>query len=242
MIYIFMHMDDESPGRIGEFLDRHGLPYRLLRAYAGDAVPDWDPGMRGLVFMGGVMSANDPLPWLAAELRLIDRALAEGTALLGHCLGGQLISKALGQAITRNPVREVGWHDCRRSQVAGDEVLAERWLGGIAEPFTMFHWHEETFALPPRARRLFSSEFCENQAYVYGDNVLAMQCHVEMTLPLVSRWIEEWRDDLQVSSASENDYAQISNNLAQRVGQLNEVADRLYSCWLRRLPMQTASL
>ena len=230
-----MHMDDENPGYIADFLGRKSIPYRIIRAYAGDTVPEIDGSMRGLVFMGGVMSANDEIPWIGAELRLIEQALDRELPLLGHCLGGQLISKALGQEIRRNPVREVGWHDCFRAKNGVSSELSSQWLQGVEDPFVMFHWHNECFELPAGARHLFASEFCENQAYVYRDNVLAMQCHVEMTLPLVTRWITEWQEDLEVATASEQDFAQISENLERRVAELNRVADSLYGCWASRL-------
>ena len=231
-VLIFLHMDDKHPGYIADFLERKSIPYRIVRPYQGDTIPQLDSTMIGLIFMGGVMSANDDIPWLKEEIRLIQQALDNRVALLGHCLGGQLISKALGETVSENPVKEVGWHFCYR-QRAG---YASDWLGDAPDPFIMFHWHSETFAIPVGAQPLFSSEHCENQAYSYSDNVLAMQCHVEMTEPLITDWIEGWRSDLTVSTQSQQSYQQIRSGLKEKVSSLNRVADNLYSHWVSRLP------
>jgi len=173
-VLIFLHMDDEHPGYIADYLQRKNIPYRIVRGYQGDPISTLDESMAGLVFMGGVMSANDDIPRIKQEITLIRAALDNNIPLLGHCLGGQLISVALGASVTTNPVGEVGWHECHREQ---NHSVVD-WLGDAEDPFITFHWHLETFALPAEAQLLFSSKHCHNQAYSYGDNVLAMQGHV----------------------------------------------------------------
>ena len=111
-VLIFLHMDDEHPGYIADYLYKKGIPYRIVRSYQGDAIPQLDESIAGLVFMGGVMSANDNIPWIRQEIALIHSALQANIPVLGHCLGGQLISRALGAPVTTNPVGEVGWHQC----------------------------------------------------------------------------------------------------------------------------------
>ena len=232
-VLIFLHMDDEHPGYIADYLYKKGIPYRIVRSYQGEAIPQLDESMAGLVFMGGVMSANDDIPWINQEIQLIQEALDNNVPLLGHCLGGQLITKALGYEVTSNSVEEVGWHYCYRQQ----NVSAADWLGDIKDPFTMFHWHLETFALPAEAQLLFSSEYCHNQAYSYGDNVLAMQGHVEMTEALALDWITKWRNDFQDSTPSIQNYEQIKESLVTNVAALNQVAERLYQRWTSRLSL-----
>ncbi|MFP6826884.1 MAG: type 1 glutamine amidotransferase [Pseudohongiellaceae bacterium] len=227
-VLIFLHMDDEHPGYIADYFLQRNIPRRIVRCYKGEPVPKLDDSIAGLVFMGGVMSVNDELPWIASEVNLIEAALHKGVPLLGHCLGGQLISKALGENVTENPVKEVGWHDCHRS----DSSATDDWLGEVEDPFVMFHWHSETFSVPADAQLLFSSSHCKNQAYSYGDRVLAMQCHVEMTLPLITRWITNWREDLELETESEQNFEQINQQLATKITALNRVADSLYGRWL----------
>ena len=117
-LYIFRHIDCEGPAYLAEVLARRAIPWQLIAIDAGDSVPPSIDGCSGLVFMGGPMSVNDDLPWIEHELDLIRLAQDAGMPVLGHCLGGQLICKALGGAITANPVREIGWHPVRRSETA----------------------------------------------------------------------------------------------------------------------------
>lgn len=230
-VLIFLHMDDEHPGYIATFLQRENIPYRIIRSYDGEDIPAWDDSMAGLVFMGGVMSANDDIPWIKQEIELIRSALKNKTPLLGHCLGGQLISAALGASVTTNPVGEVGWHLCSKKL----DSPASEWLSGLDDDFMMFHWHFETFSLPENAELLFSSNHCHNQAYCYGDNVLAMQGHVEMTEPLLTDWITQWRNDLVKTSNSIQNFEQINESLVANVAALNQVAEWLYGRWTATL-------
>lgn len=239
-VLIFLHMDDAHPGYIADFLTQRKISYRLIRSYAGESVPQLDDSMAALVFMGGIMSANDGDSWIKQEISLIEQALVKRLPVLGHCLGGQLISRALGQPVTATTVKEVGWHDCYRVQLQEEahKLEADSWLANLKDPFTMFHWHSETFAIPDDAVPLFASAHCENQAYCYAGNVLAMQCHVEMTMALASRWINDWQEDLKASSASEQNYAAISSDLNERISSLNKVAETLYSRWVSSLSIQ----
>ena len=232
-VLIFLHMDDKHPGYIADHLQRQKIPYRIIRGYAGDPIPQLDDSMAGLVFMGGVMSANDDLLWIKQEIALIREALDSSVPLLGHCLGGQLISIALGAQVTTNPAGEVGWHRCSKQINA----QTSEWLEGIDDRFMMFHWHFETFSLPEKAQLLFSSDYCHNQAYSYGNNVLAMQGHVEMTEPLLTDWITQWRDDLHNTTPSTQNYAQIEQPLVANIAALNKVAEQLYQRWTSTLSL-----
>ena len=102
-VLIFLHMDDKNSGYIGDYLQRQKIPFRVVRSYADESIPQLDDSVAGLVFMGGVMSANDDIPWIKQEIALIRSALQANIPVLGHCLGGQLISRALGATVTTNP-------------------------------------------------------------------------------------------------------------------------------------------
>src|SRR3989338_10047944 len=101
-IAIFRHISNEGPGYLAEFLDERQIPWELIAIDAGDAVPHSAEAYSGLVFMGGPMSVNDALPWIPPVLALIRDAVAGDVPVLGHCLGGQLISRALGATVSRN--------------------------------------------------------------------------------------------------------------------------------------------
>jgi GMP synthase-like glutamine amidotransferase len=146
-VLIFRHSPTEGPGYFATFLDRHGIPWRLVRIDAGDAVPDNLNGVSGVCLMGGPMSVNDDLPWIPPLLALIREAVASDIPVIGHCLGGQLMARALGGTVGPNPVKEIGWGDVRIT----DAKAARPWLGDVTAPILAFHWHGETFTPPPGA-------------------------------------------------------------------------------------------
>ena len=172
-VAIFRHAPTEGPGYFATYLDRHGVPWEVIRIDEGEPVPGDPARFSGLVFMGGPMSVNDDLPWIAPTLKLIRAAADRGAPVLGHCLGGQLMAKALGGEITRNPVKEIGWG---RVDVLQNDAAAN-WFGAQLKSFDSFHWHGETFSIPPGATRIASSPWCENQAFVLGPH-LGMQCQI----------------------------------------------------------------
>src|SRR3990170_3486588 len=151
-ILIFRHAPHEGPGYLADYLDRHGLRHRLVRVDQNDPVPASIAGIPGLVFMGGPMSVNDPLPWIPKALHLIKEAVGANVPVLGHCLGGQLIAKALGGVVTKTPVKEIGWLPVRRV----DSPAATGWLDDLPHEFEGYHWHGETFSIPPRAVRILA--------------------------------------------------------------------------------------
>ncbi len=122
---------------------------------------------------------------------------AKDIPLLGHCLGGQLISKALGGAVSRNPVKEIGWGEVTVS----DNDTARSLVRRHTETSQAFHWHGETFTLPQGAAHLLSSAYCVNQAYAIGKH-LALQCHVEMTAAMIAAWCEVGADEVAASKTS----------------------------------------
>jgi GMP synthase-like glutamine amidotransferase len=228
-VVIFRHVPIEGPGYFATYLDRHGIPWRVIRIDEGEPAPGNPREFSGLVFMGGPMSVNDSLPWIAPSLALIRAAVDEGVPVLGHCLGGQLIAKALGGNVTRNPVKEIGWG---RVDVLPNDV-ARAWFGPGLEFFDSFHWHGETFSIPPGATRIASSPWCENQAFAVGPH-LGMQCHVEMTPDLIQAWCRDWEKEVESlarRTPSVQEPAAMLDAVEQKTPRLNAIADRLYDRW-----------
>lgn len=232
-VAVFRHSPTEGPGFFAAFLDSQRIAWRLVKLDEGEAVPAQSAMFAGLAFMGGPMSANDELPWIAPVLALIRDAVARDVPVIGHCLGGQLLAKALGGAVTPNPVKEIGWN---RVEV-DDTVLAHEWLGADVRAFTTFQWHGETFAIPPGGQRILRGEHCANQAYVVGDRHLGMQCHVEMTPELIQSWCETGADEIAASRASPavQSVAIIKAEAPGRLPVLTDTAQRLYTRWIRGL-------
>ena len=185
----------------------------------------------GLCFMGGPMSVNDPLPWVAPALELIREAVRKDVPVIGHCLGGQLMSKALGGAVRANPYKEIGWGEVR----VADNGVARAWLGEL-QAFDSFHWHGETFSIPPGATRLLENVHCENQAFALGKH-LALQCHVEMTAELVELWLRSGGEEMRAAAGSPavQSAEDMTREIDGRLERLHQVADRLYDKWCEAL-------
>jgi GMP synthase-like glutamine amidotransferase len=229
-ILIFRHVAREGPGYLGDYLARRGLPWRIVRIDRNEPVPTSIDGIRGIVFMGGPMSVNDPLPWIPPALALIRRAVAADVPVLGHCLGGQLMAKALGGRVTRNRVKEIGWLPVE----AIDSPEARRWLDGLPPRFEVFHWHGETFSVPAGATAILRSRACRHQAFVLGRH-LAFQCHVEMTPALVRAWAREGGEEIAHPTATVQGERRMRANLVARTEGLNRVADVFYDRWVQGL-------
>lgn len=179
------------------------------------------------------MSVNDPLPWIAPVCALIREAVAKNVPVIGHCLGGQLMSKALGGTISKNPVKEIGWGETRGEA----NEISRYWLGDFADKSGMaFHWHGETFSIPAGATRLAGNAHCANQMFALGPH-LGMQCHVEMTPEMITTWCEQWADeamsaaDLASVQTPEAMQAQISEHLPA----MRQLSGQLYSVWTKGL-------
>jgi len=205
----------------------------LIALDEGAAVPTSADGYAGLCFMGGPMSVNDPLPWIPQICTLIRDAVAKNIPVIGHCLGGQLISKALGGEITRNPVKEIGW-----GAVEGaDDAIARDWLGEFSgKPSTVFQWHGETFSIPAGATRLFANTYCGNQMFVLGPH-LGMQCHVEMTPEMIATWCEQWADEALavVDHASVQTPEIMQAEITEHLPVMRQLSEQLYSVWIKGL-------
>lgn len=231
-VAIFRHAPTEGPGYFATVLEAHSIPWQLFKIDAGEAPPPSASAFSGLVFMGGPMSVNDDLAWIPAILALIREAREAGIPLLGHCLGGQLMAKALGGSVGRNPIKEIGWGRVQRA----DNADAREWFGETAE-FNAFHWHGETFTLPEGAQLLLSSPHCTNQAYLLDGKHLGMQCHIEMTEEMVKRWCENGAEEVAAAASSPavQTPAAMQEDLAARVAMLNQCAQGVYQRWIKGL-------
>lgn len=229
-ILIFRHAPHEGPGYLADYLGRHRLPWRLIRIDENDPIPSSIDGVSGLVFMGGPMSVNDPLPWIPRVTQLIQQAVAADVPVLGHCLGGQLISKALGGTIAKNPVKEIGWLPVSRV----DSPATKPWLDELPAKFEVFHWHGEIFSIPPGATRILASSDCANQAFVIG-KTLAFQCHIEMTGEMVREWARLGADELAPLCATVQNPQTMLVDLDARVKRLRGIADKFYDRWIQGL-------
>lgn len=227
-VAICRYAPHEGPGYFATYLTQHRVPWCVIKLDRSEALPDVND-VTGLAMMGGAMSVNDDLRWIQPMLALIRACVACDVPVIGHCLGGQLLAKAIGGEVTRNTVKEIGWGPID----VVDNLVGREW--GPADAFTSFHWHGETFSIPPRATRIWSSRHCDNQAFVLGNHI-AMQCHVEMTEDMIGSWCETGAAEIARDtgrSPGVQSAAAMRENLAARVETLHRIADRVYSRWLQ---------
>jgi GMP synthase (glutamine-hydrolysing) len=192
-IHWFQHVPFEGLGSIAPWAERHGHAVTCTRFYRGEAPPrvgdiDW------LIAMGGPMSANDEIayPWLAAEKAFVVRAVAADKTVLGICLGAQMIARALGADVYPNTHREIGWFPVEKTASAAQSPVGN----AIADRVVAFHWHGETFDLPPGAVHLAGSEACRHQAFSYADRVVGLQYHLETSRKSAEALVEHCADEL----------------------------------------------
>jgi GMP synthase-like glutamine amidotransferase len=232
-VAIFRFARTEGAGHFATFLAEHGREFRLIRLDEGEPVPRDASEFAGLGFMGGPMSANDELTWTQPVLGLMRDAVAKEVPVIGHCLGGQLLARALGGTVSRNPVVEIGW-----VPVAAEKTpLAREWLGAL-DGFDAFEWHYDTFTIPPGGERLFRGATCANQAYVVGNRHLGMQCHVEVNAEMIDTWCSVGADEITEhygKSPAVQDAVTIRSEMGRKLAGLTATASTLYVRWARGL-------
>jgi GMP synthase-like glutamine amidotransferase len=229
-VAIFRFSPTEGPGRFAAWLDAHGVPRRVIALDDGEAVPAEPRAFSGIALMGGPMSANDPLPWNASLLELLRSAVAADVPVLGHCLGGQLLAKALGATVTQTRTPEIGWGDVRTTNAGG----AEEWFGG-RRSFTTFQWHYDVFGLPRGATRVLTNAHNAEQAYALGRHI-GFQGHIEMTRDMVETWCRTGAAELpEQTSGAVQSRTDILRDVDARLAALGEVADSVYMHWAKGL-------
>lgn len=194
-VLAFRHGPHEHLGWICEALEANGIAYDYADS---DAAPDQVHlhEAAALIFLGGLMSANDDLPFIHREVDYIRAAIAHGQPVLGICLGAQLIAKALGARVYKNKIPEIGWAPITFTNAAHRDPL----FADLSRSETVFQWHGDTFDLPDRTELLASSGQCHNQAFRLGNRVYGLQFHLEVTAEMIAKWCAE---DAACGDASE---------------------------------------
>lgn len=217
--YVLQHAPFEEPGNILHWLQQQQAETHYCRLYAGDPLPLVDE-LDLLIVLGGPMSVNDEAdyPWLKAEKAFLAQVIAAEKPVVGICLGAQLIAACQGARIYANHSKEIGWFDITAVSATGD-VLA------LPSTIKVFHWHGETFDLPPGAVLLARSEACTNQIFQLGQRVIGLQCHPETTEENARSMVLHCADELvdgryiqdadEILSATDEQYQQLSQLMTQ---------------------------
>ena len=176
----------EEIGYLGELLNKDGFVIHSVNA-KHEKLPEKNYSL--VVILGAPESVNDDLPYLQAEQKLIKKTVDDNIPVLGICLGSQLIAKTFGGRVYRGPKKEIGfYHDLR---IDNNPKL----FSGFTNPFTVFHWHGDTFDLPEKAVRLVHSENYPNQAFQINSAV-GLQFHLEVNAEMVNLWLDKTQEKL----------------------------------------------
>ncbi len=199
---VFQHVDHESPGRLGELMRQNGFEIHTVNFGAGDTVPRSADDFSVLVVMGGPMGVYEQgkYPWLAPEIRFTGEFIKRGLAVMGICLGAQVMAAALGAKVVSGSSKEIGWHDIELTDEATDDPL----FSGFSKTEKVFQWHGDTFKTPDGAKNLALSRDFPNQAFRYGSRAYALQFHLETDESMVREWLamEENRREIELAALS----------------------------------------
>lgn len=188
-ILILRHSAENSLGDLAPVLDAHGLKHRYwdVSAMKPDEIKLPDE-TNGLIVLGGMMNADHEQKhaFLAPEKQLIREAVEKAKIpVLGICLGAQLLARALGAKVFKNPVKEIGWTPITLTP----EGLADPVLSKLGQGTPQFQWHEDTFELPAGATLLAETPDCPRQAFRVNDQTYGVQFHPEVNLATIQEWL-----------------------------------------------------
>ena len=192
-IHILQHVHFEGPGYIVDWAEKNGHTHTYTKFFEAFTIP-LPTDIDLLIVLGGSMSVNDTkkFPWLCDEKDYIYHLAKNGCKILGICLGAQLIASAFGMEVYPNKEKEIGWFPVQKNP-----SLKQDFFENLPDELPAFHWHGDTFEIPGRAKKLFSSEACINQGFVYKERVFALQFHWEVTKASVKQLIQFCGDELE---------------------------------------------
>ena len=228
-VLILENLSGDGPAYLGTWLHAQGLRVDVRNSEAGDEFPADLSGYVAMAVLGGEMSANDDLPSLRQAERLILQGIERDVPVIGHCLGGQLMARALGARVIESAAPEVGWHDISFAPSA----KSAHWFGaGVGA--TVFQWHYDAFELPDGATSLASSAACPHQAFAIGRH-LAMQFHVELDAAKLAQWCQQ-TGQRHAAAAARHPTVQAPDAMLQgaasKLQAQQRFADNIYGAWL----------
>jgi len=225
-LHWLQHVSFEGLGSMEKWLLEQGHSLYCTRLWAGETLPALD-AFAGLIVMGGPMGIYDhnEYPWLPEEKEFLRLVAESGTPILGVCLGAQLLADVLGAEVRANPEKEIGWFPVTRSDDVPDFLASV-----LPEELTVFHWHGDTFRLPEKAVRLYSSEACTNQAFLYKEHVMGLQFHLETTRDSVATLIDNCRDELTNAPwiMSEQEMLKTDNRFSDINGCMHQLLEQFF--------------
>ena len=194
-IHYLLHVPFETPGYIEDLAQQYKCTSSASRLWERTEFPSLE-AFDLLIVMGGPMNIYqyDKYPWLIDEKKFIGTAIDSNKTVLGICLGSQLIADVLGCTVIPNRCKEIGWYPIHLTA----QTAVSPAFKNIPATFTPFHWHGDTYPVPPGAIRLGSSSACGNQGFIFDNKVVGLQFHLEMTEPNLQGIIDNCRNELVI--------------------------------------------
>lgn len=195
-LHSIRHESFEKEGEIGVWAAQRGHALSHTDLWNGETLPPLD-SFDWLIVMGGPMGVydEDKYPWLAPEKAFLKQAADAGKLVLGVCLGAQLLSVVLGGTVTRNAHREIGWFPVS----ATPQAAQSRVFRHLPAAYEAFHWHGDTFSIPPGALWTARSEACAHQAFeANSGRVVGLQFHLETNAASMAELSTNCADEIVV--------------------------------------------
>ncbi|HEX4736041.1 MAG TPA: glutamine amidotransferase [Allosphingosinicella sp.] len=185
-VHFVLHEVFERPGAYEAWVRARGHEASNTRVYEGDRLPETADRIALLVVMGGPQSpaaTREECPHFdaVAEQSIISKCVAGGKAVVGVCLGAQLVGEALGAAFSPSPETEIGRFPISLTEAGSAHPNFSHF--GSALP--VGHWHHDMPGLTPDATIIATSAGCPRQIVAYGELVYGFQCHMEFTPDVV---------------------------------------------------------
>jgi len=215
------HASFEGLGSIKAWLQNAGYEISITKVCESMKLPSPNE-IDLLVLTGGPMSVNDEFSWLSLEKEFVRRVIEFSKPVLGICLGAQLMANAMGGEVFPNPVKEIGWFPVQSVATKPDTTFV------FPESTRVFHWHSETFSLPPGAIRIAESAGCQNQAFQMGKSVIGLQFHLETTSESAQELVSNCKDELVPSRYVQCEEDILSNRL-ENYAAINQLMANLLS-------------
>ena len=189
-----MHVPFEGPGAIADWAAKNANTMHYTRFYEKDLLPDAS-SLDMLVIMGGPMNVFDfhMHSWMEDEIEWVRGFIKSGFPVLGICLGAQIIASALGEEVYPGPHKEIGWHNLQFLPSMGEFRICK----DLPVTRKVFHWHGDTFNIPEGAIRIASSKAFPNQGFIYGNKVVGLQFHLEVTPESLRGMVDNLRHELE---------------------------------------------
>lgn len=219
-LHYLQHVQFENPGSILDWANNNEFTVASSHLYKDEPLPKPEE-FDLLVVMGGSMGANDErlFPWMAPEKKLIESAIQADKKVIGICLGSQFLADVLGVKVYANIHKEIGWFPVEWS----DAALSQTHLNHMPPTLDVFHWHGDTYDVPHGAIHLAKSCTCENQAFQFGEHVLAFQFHLEVKDDNVKAMLANCSDELV-----EAPYVQTREEILAGMSQCDVVNDKIW--------------